>query len=466
MWLKQSTNPTVISFGPFLDETNGVTLNSGIPGGGASALDHLTTGIMLSKNGGVLAVRNGTPTASTYDAHGCWRVTLNATDTGTLGTLRMIYTDAATCLPVWQDFMVVPSETYNSFVSPGPGTTPFPVDVKKWLANDVSHETGGIPNVNVTTINNDGTAADNADLFFSTEGYAGGTTKLDVRLADTVTHGGSAAVMTLERVVVASTTTNQPAVALAGNGSEAGLRTTGGATASGLRCIGGVTVGAGIHASSGAGNASPGIQARGSNGIDGICIATNGHGMSLVGVGTGDGLECTKGASGADIDADISGNLSGSVNSVTTSVATVGGQTLANLDVAISSRATAAAMTTAQADLDDIQSRLPAALIGGRMDSDVEAINASTEAADDLQFSAVTMVRGTVVADAGNSTMQMKTDLTPVANDHYKDRKIYFTSGVLADQATSISTYNGSTKILTFPALTSAPAADVTFVIV
>src|SRR3990167_9305910 len=107
--LKQST-AAVISFGPFLDKTDGVTLETGL----VSALDHATTGIMLSKNGGVLAVRNAAVTATTYDAHGCYRVTLDTTDTATLGRLRMIYTDVATCLPVWDDLAVMPANVWDS----------------------------------------------------------------------------------------------------------------------------------------------------------------------------------------------------------------------------------------------------------------------------------------------------------------------------------------------------------------
>jgi len=102
MFLKQST-AVVICFGPFLDKTDGVSLKAGLAG----ALDHASTGIMLSKNGGALTIRHATVTASTYDAHGCYRVTLDETDTDTLKILRMIYTDATTCLPVWQDFQIV-----------------------------------------------------------------------------------------------------------------------------------------------------------------------------------------------------------------------------------------------------------------------------------------------------------------------------------------------------------------------
>ncbi len=110
--LKQST-AVVITFGPFVSNADGVTLKTGL----VSAIDHASTGIMLSKNGGTLAVRHATVTASTYDAYGCYKVTLDTTDTGTLGTLRAIYTDATTCLPVWQDFKIVPAMIYDSLVS-------------------------------------------------------------------------------------------------------------------------------------------------------------------------------------------------------------------------------------------------------------------------------------------------------------------------------------------------------------
>lgn len=95
MDLRQST-PVVIEFGPFLDKADGLALLSGL----ASAIDHAITGIKLSKNGGTLAVRHAPVTTSTYDAHGCYKVTLDTTDTATLGTLRVIYTDPTTCLPV------------------------------------------------------------------------------------------------------------------------------------------------------------------------------------------------------------------------------------------------------------------------------------------------------------------------------------------------------------------------------
>lgn len=111
IFLKQST-AVAISFGPFVDPTDGITLETGL----VSAIDHGTTGIMLSKNGGALTIRHATVTASTYDAYGNYIVTLDTTDTNTLGALRMQFAAAASCVPVWQDFMVLPANVYDSLV--------------------------------------------------------------------------------------------------------------------------------------------------------------------------------------------------------------------------------------------------------------------------------------------------------------------------------------------------------------
>ena len=106
--LRQSTS-VVVSFGAFVDKTDGVTPETAL----VSAIDHATTGILLSKNGGALTIRSQAVTASTYDAYAMYRVTLSTTDTNTVGTLRMAFIEPATCLPVWQDFQVVEEEIYD-----------------------------------------------------------------------------------------------------------------------------------------------------------------------------------------------------------------------------------------------------------------------------------------------------------------------------------------------------------------
>lgn len=64
------------------------------------------------------------------------------------------------------------------------------------------------------------------------------------------------------------------------------------------------------------------------------------------------------------------------------------------------------------------------------------------------------------------STTQMSTNLTEATDDHYKGRIVFFTSGALLRQGTDITAYNGTTKVLTFTALTEAPTAADKFVIV
>jgi len=112
-----------------------------------------------------------------------------------------------------------------------------------------------------------------------------------VALGD-VAHGGTAAVLTVERIIAESTTLNEPALKLTGNGTAAGFKTTGGATGPGLESLGGATSGAG---------ASFSAQTEG-HGIDAAAAGTARHGARFVGDGTGSGIysqagsSCTTGA--------------------------------------------------------------------------------------------------------------------------------------------------------------------------
>lgn len=116
-------------------------------------------------------------------------------------------------------------------------------------------------------------------------------------------------------------------------------------------------------------------------------------------------------------------------------------------------------------DVDAILARLPAALVGGRMDSDVEAINNSTAAADQLALSAATIVNG--AAEAGTlSTTQMSTDLAEATNDHYNGCVLIWTSGVLLNQRTDVTGYAGVNGVLTYTAITEVPGAGDTFILV
>lgn len=89
----------------------------------------------------------------------------------------------------------------------------------------------------------------------------------------------------------------------------------------------------------------------------------------------------------------------------------------------------------------------------------------TSAAATQLALSAGTIVDG--VVEAGTlSTTQMSTDLGEATNDHYNGRIIIWTSGVLENQATDITDYVGVDGVLTFTAVTEAPSAADTFIIV
>ena len=180
------------------------------------------------------------------------------------------------------------------------------------------------------------------------------------------------------------------------------------------------------------------------------------------------------------------------------------------------------------ADTNDIQSRLPAALVSGRMDAlvgamaanvmtaaaaaadlttelqsglataadlatmagyvdtevaaikaqtdkltfdganhivaDARKISTSSTAADNLEAGALAVVVSTCAASSTTTTVN--TNLTEATDDHFNGRVIIFTSGALAYQASDITDYNGTTKALTVTALTEAPANSDAFVIV
>ncbi len=103
-WLKQSTSVTV-KVGPFLDEDDGKTVEG--------SLTITQPDVRLSKNGGAFAQKNAAQTLA-HDENGYYGLTLNATDTGTLGRLT-VHIHESGALPVWHDFEVVTANAWDSF---------------------------------------------------------------------------------------------------------------------------------------------------------------------------------------------------------------------------------------------------------------------------------------------------------------------------------------------------------------
>lgn len=109
-WLKQSTAVT-IKFGPFVDDTDGKTAET--------ALTIKKADVRLSKNGGTMAAASADQgsgdAGAAHNELGYYDVSLNTTDTGTLGHLRVMVHESG-ALPVWDDFQVLPANTWDSLV--------------------------------------------------------------------------------------------------------------------------------------------------------------------------------------------------------------------------------------------------------------------------------------------------------------------------------------------------------------
>jgi len=136
-YLKQSTT-TTIQLGPFLDDTDGKTAETG--------LTISSTDVYLSKAGAAFANPNDA-NAATHDRAGWYRKQLNTTDTNTIGRF-IVEVQESGALPVWREFMILPANVFDSLVS---GSDNLEVDA--------------------IAISGDTTAANNLELDYDGTGY-------------------------------------------------------------------------------------------------------------------------------------------------------------------------------------------------------------------------------------------------------------------------------------------------------
>ena len=106
--LRQSTASQSILIGPFVDETDGSTAETG--------LSIANTDIRLSANGGNMASKNSG--GGTHDENGMYQITLDATDTATVGLLQ-ISVAVSGALPVWEECRVVEENVYDAIFASG-----------------------------------------------------------------------------------------------------------------------------------------------------------------------------------------------------------------------------------------------------------------------------------------------------------------------------------------------------------
>lgn len=105
-WLRQST-AVDIALGPFVDSIDGVTAET--------ALTITQADVRLKKNDNNWAQKNQASSA-VHEENGWYEVSLDTTDTNTLGILRVAVNESG-ALPVWREFLVVPANVYDALVS-------------------------------------------------------------------------------------------------------------------------------------------------------------------------------------------------------------------------------------------------------------------------------------------------------------------------------------------------------------
>jgi len=108
MWLRQSTAAKVI-VGPFVDETDGFTAETGLT---LAAMDDAE--LVKHGSGSVVDISGRT---FTHVQGGQYALDLTTADTDTLGRARIFFRDAGVARPLAMDFMVVPSQVYDSLIA-------------------------------------------------------------------------------------------------------------------------------------------------------------------------------------------------------------------------------------------------------------------------------------------------------------------------------------------------------------
>jgi hypothetical protein len=119
MFLKYNTASQEVLLGPFLDDTDGKTAETG--------LTIANTDIKVWKAGGTTEASKNSGGA-THIAGGRYYAVLDATDTDTVGPLELnIHVSGA--LPVQKRLVVLPGPMYDAMIA---GTTAMPADVQEW----------------------------------------------------------------------------------------------------------------------------------------------------------------------------------------------------------------------------------------------------------------------------------------------------------------------------------------------
>lgn len=467
-FLKQSTAAT-IKIGPFVDSTDGVTAETGLT---ISQAD-----IRLSKNGGAFAQTNNA-TGATHDENGYYGVPLDTTDTNTLGRLRVAVNESGS-LPVWQDFMVVNANVYDSLIG---GSDNLQVDAVQIEGSDATDQINAAADTALTDYDAPTKAELDAGLAALNDlSAAEVNAEVDTALAD----------IHLDHLLAADyDPASKPGTATALLNEL--VENDGGVsrfTANALEQAptGGSAPTAADIADAVWDEAKAGHVAAGSFGEEVQAHALSSEISALNDLSAAE-VNAEVDTALADYDAPTKAELDAGLAALNdldaAGVRSAVGLASANLDTQLDALPTAAEN---RAEMDSNSTQLAAIVADtNELQTDdvpglIAALNDPTAAAvadavwDEARSGHTTAgtfgesFNGVVNGEAATgtlSTTQMTTNLTEATDDHYNGRIVVFITGVLAGQATDITDYTGSAKLITMTALTEAPSNGDRFVIV
>lgn len=193
-FLRQSTAVDVL-IGPFIDDTDFKTPET--------ALTITNSDTQLSKNGQALANRSDV-TSCAHDASGFYNCELDATDTNTVGQLRITVNESG-ALPMWEDFFVMQAAAYDRLVSSTDAATETQNTNIKLDTDAILLDTGTTLPAQITALNNFNPASDDVAVVTLVNTT---TTNTDMRGTDsalTDKAGFSLSATGLDLVLVTST---------------------------------------------------------------------------------------------------------------------------------------------------------------------------------------------------------------------------------------------------------------------
>ena len=436
----RSNTAVIVTVGPFYDKTDGVTIETGL----TITNERITltadtddnsapTNILDNVTGATSGTSNDLNYITGNDA-GMMQLELSAANTNRVGRMLLSITDAANHVPVFHEFFVLPQAIYDWFTGV---IVPLPANVTTWLGTAAATPTvAGVPEVDVTHWI--GTAA-------ATPSVAG-VPEVDLTHVAGATTDVSALATNVAAILVDTGTTldgRLPAALVSGR-----IDASVGAMASGVVTAAAVATGA-IDADALAADAATEIRSLASGTSDSgttttmvdaarteadtdywtgsVIVFTSGNiaGQARVITGftpasdtitfapattqavstqtyeiwpVGDFLRPTTSGRTLDVSAGGEAGLDwANIGSPTTAQNLSGtnidvDQVVASVSGAVGS-VTGLTAATVHSDLDDIQSRLPAALVAGRIDASVGAMAANVLTSTAINADAITAAK-------------------------------------------------------------------------